>query len=553
MPKGSYNEVPMRIFALLFIILVYWGTTISNGFIHDDHREVENNPYLASWEHFPKVFTSCIGGYQLPSCKGAGYYYRPLGVLSLFATRQISSRPWVFHVVSIAYLWVLSMLLFYFLRLHGIEGTVGLIGVAAYVTHPIISEVANGIGVYDLLLAICVVSAILSFALYRKTKRHVWFVCSLLAYFLALLAKESAVVLLVAFPIYDFLYSQKKKRLYQSIGLYSWFLVPLVVYGLMRYWVLGGPVYRQEGYYAMGIAASLVNMIGLYGRNLWALMYPFPLSTFHRFVAISWSSWQFIVSFFALVLTAAAGWASYRRKLPGITFGLSIFVLFLVVPLVFFTKVGRFPFTERFLFVPFIGVTVAVTFLLQSLKPRVSGVVRWLFIVGLAGLFIVNWVGIQKRNADWKNDAAFYASVVRDDPGNEFGYAFGTFKEVLYQKNGLSFRYPDVFTLQEKETGVVLVTKSGFAMSIDSNVKDPLESAMAYLSRQPAEPGALVSEGQAKVAAVEFAWARNWNQKGTEMLELFLFAAGQVVHVTAKPADSVFMGQFDKIVGSFAF
>ena len=62
-----------------------------------------------------------------------------------------------------------------------------------------------------------------------------------------------------------------------------------------------------------------------------------------------------------------------------------------------------------------------------------------------------------------------------------------------------------------------------------------------------------MSEGQAKVPPVEFAWARNWNQKGTEMLELFLFAAGQVVHVTAKPADSVFMGQFDKIVGSFAF
>src|SRR5260221_10205346 len=131
-------------FIFFFVIIaLFYGNTVLNGFVHDDILDIQQNLYLQSWEHFPKIFTTCIDTYLLVDCQKLGYYYRPIGSLSYFLDFRISAQPWIFHLTNLIYLYVISLLLYALLKKLLRRSDTAFFGVIFFLCHPLISETVN--------------------------------------------------------------------------------------------------------------------------------------------------------------------------------------------------------------------------------------------------------------------------------------------------------------------------------------------------------------------------------------------------------------------------
>ena len=102
---------------IAFIVAVFYGNTVFNGFVHDDFWQIVGNDNLKSIGNLPKLFSTCIADEILGTCWNKGFYYRPLQFVSYLLTNQISSQAWIFHLVNLLYTFGLGVLVFWFFTL----------------------------------------------------------------------------------------------------------------------------------------------------------------------------------------------------------------------------------------------------------------------------------------------------------------------------------------------------------------------------------------------------------------------------------------------------
>ena len=55
---SKYNKDVIVLIVFILTVAVLYGNTLKNGFIHDDHGQVEDNIYVHSIISIPKVFTT---------------------------------------------------------------------------------------------------------------------------------------------------------------------------------------------------------------------------------------------------------------------------------------------------------------------------------------------------------------------------------------------------------------------------------------------------------------------------------------------------------------
>ena len=84
---------------LLLALLVYCNTLL-NGFVYDDHHQIEQNPYVQSFKYVGKIFTGTVWSFQ--GLEGQTNYYRPLMTFGfLICNKVFQSFPAGFHVVNV--------------------------------------------------------------------------------------------------------------------------------------------------------------------------------------------------------------------------------------------------------------------------------------------------------------------------------------------------------------------------------------------------------------------------------------------------------------------
>lgn len=179
---------------LMVVLLIFFGSTLSNGFVHDDRAAIVTNEYLHSGQYWYKTFTGCMGEYQLGGCDGKGFYYRPMKLLSDFVAYQISSSPWIFHFFNLAYTYILCLVLLRFYNFFLEKKALAFFGVLIFLTHPINSEVINWIAaVQDILLAIFLLLALKWYIRYSEEKEESSLLKAGMFWLLAMFSKETAV------------------------------------------------------------------------------------------------------------------------------------------------------------------------------------------------------------------------------------------------------------------------------------------------------------------------------------------------------------------------
>jgi len=438
------------IFGILAVLIVlFYGSTLTNGFIHDDIGQVVNNEYVHSLSYAPRVVTGCIWEFELGDCIT---YYRPIQSLSYLLTYQISSAPWVFHVVNLLLFFLVTSLVFILGKILSRNTLFAFLAALLFSLHPINNETVNWISAVPELTFTAF--ALLSFIFYiqsresnpkRKKKQKKYtpkqimadirtasknlpallsgerkLVLAVLFYFLAMLSKEPAVLLPVLFVFFDvFIVKIPTKQffVFSEVKRYALFFVAFLLYLAMRISVLDG-LGRGGNYYGVfSLSERIHGFFTLFGSYILKLAAPFELVFFYPFEKSSdFSSLSFVVSVLVFALFVAGFIISIRKGKALFSLFLLWIFLFLSPVLFALNRLGENIFSERYLFASSIGFAYLLAAALMFFIRKKRLVLKRGAIVFIGIVVVVSWMIVVPRNALWKDDFALYAATIKLNP-----------------------------------------------------------------------------------------------------------------------------------------
>ncbi len=406
----------------IFIALVamFYGNTLKNGFIYDDNLVVEKNEYVHSMEYLPKVVTGCIWEHTFGQCEGRSLYYRPMQSLSYLITFQISSEPWVFHLVNLIYFTIIISLIFFLAKILTNNFLLSFFAALIFLIHPINSEVVNWISaVPELTYTIFALLSAIFFIKFRKTEKDKNLWLAAIFYFLSILSKETAMFLPLIFIILDLTFFKKSVNDFLEWKEFKNYLIlagSFAITMIMRIAVLGSISSGKNPFGDFSFTERIHSFFSLSGIYSRMLLYPNPLNFFHYFEKSSdFFNPQFFLSFIAVLLFFAAIFFSLRNKNNIAVFSLSWMILFLFPVLIFIGSTGESVYSERYLFAPAIGFSLIVGYLLANLWKKREKIRVWIavFLVLISGL---SWYVVYNRNTAWKENVTFYTDTLAKNP-----------------------------------------------------------------------------------------------------------------------------------------
>jgi protein O-mannosyl-transferase len=400
---------------MLLLAFLAYTNALANGFVYDDHSQIEQNPYVHGFRGIVKILTM-----SQPS----GNYYRPLMNFGfLLSFKLFGASPYGFHLVSVLLHCVVVWLVYEVGTALTSDETFGLIAAMCFAIHPIHTESVSWIaGVVDIELSIFYLTAFWLFLKLERAKGHtLWIQIGMLASFLlATLSKEPAMTLPALATIYEHFYRADRKitAWKQKVVRYGGLWAVGFAYLGARVLVLGGfaPVSFHRD---VSWREAAVIGVGWIGRYATKLLWPVPLSVFYAIQRNS-SFLDAHVLLGAAVLTAAATSVAYEWKRARMYSFCSLWILFTLAPVLNVRWLPMDVFAERFLYLPSVGFSwlVAGIVLWFWRKTDLAAERRWALVLaaGIVGLLATG--EIMARNRDWKDDYSLALRTVQTNPDN---------------------------------------------------------------------------------------------------------------------------------------
>ncbi len=394
------------VFAIILAGAIVYGKSITYGLTYsDDARLVSvNRDLLSSWANVPKFFTSDA----FLSATDQQMFYRPLlNVFLLLETIIGNGSLPIFHLGNITLHLASSLLLFVILQQMGCrQTTAGLAGLV-FCVHPLnTSAVAWIPGCNDTLLALLLFGSFSFFLSSIRTNRTLPLILHSVLFFLALLTKESAIML----PLFTISYALffcrgVSRRKVWSLALLC-YAIPLLIWYLLRSSVPNTfTVHMRTEYF---IQSTLGNWQGLL-LYLGKVFFPFNMSIFPSLA--DHSVWPGFVCL-ALLLAACYVW---RPVSPArFVWGLGWFFLFLAP-----TFVSSFIFFEHRAYVAEFGLLFAIAQLPIGPFPDTSRISP---VYGVVALLVFLGILTMVHSEDYRDRAAYALAAYRLDPSIDGSY-----------------------------------------------------------------------------------------------------------------------------------
>lgn len=418
-----------------------WAAIIVAAFAFLTYANTLNHEYAL--DDFPVIYGNSLtmqGVKSIPTMLKTAYWYgldgkndflyRPLSLVTYAIEWELSPKnPQLGHLTNVLmYTWIGFLLFFLLSRLlKDYNLLIPFIASLLFIVHPLHTEVVANIKSRDELLCflffILAAGQLLQYAETGKLKQVTF---AGIFFFLALMAKESAITFLGIFPLLIWFFTPVPIR--KNIICSSIMVAVAVCYLIIRGSVLtsqttGGDIAVLDNTLiaAPNLASRLGTAFYILGLYLKLLVFPHPLSSDYSYPEIPIVSFSNPLALFSLV--AYLGMTGYALfKLPKkdiISFG----ILFYLIPLslvanVFFLT--RSTMADRFLFMPSLGFCVIVAYLLLKImkQPVVpvkydgmgSLIGRNTSITGITAVIIILFsIKTIARNTDWKNDYSLFS------------------------------------------------------------------------------------------------------------------------------------------------
>ncbi|MEN3331958.1 MAG: protein O-mannosyl-transferase [Blastocatellia bacterium] len=423
--------LPLFVLALTFA--AYAGT-LRFQFVYDDTEQIMRNPHLLSWSYAPTFFVEHVWGHQNPN--PVGNYYRPLFLLWLLVNRMLFGlNPFWWHLTTIlAHLAVTFMVYRLAERLVG-DRTTAAIAALVFGLHPVhIEAVAWISGVTEPLMAFMLIAGFLCYLNKRDRPQSAnrWFAASLLFYVLAMLAKETALVLPLIILAYEWAYAEAdaakhpgaatwgaflKNRFIVSAKCVAPYLLLTTVYLIIRAVVLKGLAHTSTH---LSLATTVLTWPALLWFYVKLLIWPVGLSVFYDTPYVTAPGLRnFIAPVIALTAIAVLLW-QWSRRAPVVRYA----VAWLVLPILPVLNIAVFYDGElahdRYLYLPSIGFAILVAFAVRQIT---AGSFRLLNQPALQVLVVATLVcalnqATVSQSAYWADNFALYSRGVAMAPSN---------------------------------------------------------------------------------------------------------------------------------------
>ncbi|MCM8794220.1 MAG: tetratricopeptide repeat protein [Candidatus Omnitrophica bacterium] len=421
---------------MLFLAAVgaaVYHNSINSSMVFDDRDNIIRNVYIRSPQYLKEIFTSNF-------TEGAGHilpYYRPLGNVSYMIDYQFwKTNPVGYHLTNVALHLLNALLLALFLRALFQDELLALLTAFLFLIHPVNTEAVNYISARtDLLMFFfCLLSA-WSYRLYGIKKGSLFLACSVLFYCLAVLCKETALLLPLVFffarPVFvgerdaSGVDSPKKKKKQVSPPSPLWtrakpllgFAGVFAVYGILRVTVLNflGTDITQAGMTLSPVKENMVQRLLLFSKGTLVyvrlLFFPVGLHIDYDNPVLKPRGDPDAVAAAAFLVFLAFGGLWQGKKDKRVLFA-TVWILVNAIPISnaipMITLIA-----ERYLYLPSIGfflvAAVAVMALYRRLKEKSA---RIGLATGVACVLTVMGIMTFQRNAVWADPIRFYKDTL---------------------------------------------------------------------------------------------------------------------------------------------
>lgn len=396
----------MAVFGILVLLtFVVFGNTFWNGWTYDDVPVVLQNPDVQSLSSFLEN----------------SYPGRPLRELSyMLDYRLFGENPAGYHIQQNLWHAANGFLLYCLLGVLGVGSVPALLGVLLFLFHPLQVESVASIGhrkellplFFGLLSILCYIK---SLALSGSRRFGLWLLCGC-CYGLAVLGNVTVATLPLLFPVYEYLYLSRERRVLLKYPLLFWGALTAAVVAAGCYYGLSydfkqalATLYAQNGFGGGGHYYPLLFVaFKAYALYLGKLVWPVGLAPEYALgFSRDYLQWGSVAG---MALFGATGWLllRLRRSSPGAALGIA-WVLVLYLPVSNLLPVYAYIMADRYMYLVLPGVAMAVAVLLEHFRSRAFNVLVVALLVILSALTVV-------QNGHWRNNLSLWSHAVRVNP-----------------------------------------------------------------------------------------------------------------------------------------
>ncbi|MBX7170762.1 MAG: tetratricopeptide repeat protein [Pyrinomonadaceae bacterium] len=426
----TLDDKKVYFFLILACFLVY-ANSLSGDFVFDDTAQIVTNQTLESWKNVINGFTKDVWYFEREagSTNIPPPYYRPLFTLYLTVGYQffgLWAQGW--HLLNLA-IHIGATVLVYrlFLRLSSENRTLSFIGSLFFALIPVHVESISWIsGIPDPLAALFYIPSMLFYINWRESGNKKSLIFSLLAFFGALLCKETPIVLPAILFVWELTLNRQKeseKGLISAVKQVVIFVVPVLVYLAMRFSVLGKVSWRHPFISQTPteyIYATIPYAFVYYLKNI---IFPFDLSLIYDTHFVKGGDdpnlWIPVV-----ILLVLGGLIFYFRKniTPLMWLSLGMFVIPLLPVLNLQVFHYEYIVQDRYLYLPSIGFVLLLAVLLEKLWKAENAMLHKIAIAATVILCLGYTLGTIKQNRMWNSAINLWSRAIEMKPTSWSAY-----------------------------------------------------------------------------------------------------------------------------------
>lgn len=429
---------------LLFIACVLYANTLFNAYALDDFAVITNNIFTQKGiAGLQGIFSndSFYGLFQERSKELlTGGRYRPFTIAMFAVEYQLfGAAPWIGHLVNLllfaATIYCIFRLLQKLLSYRYDTASsfwIAFITALLFAVHPIHTEaVANIKGRDEIMALLCSLLALWALLLWSDYKKPKYLAVGLMLYFVALLSKENAIVLIVWLPTaWVFFKNEKiKTALINTLPI----LAVAMLFLIIRYQVLGAnsmpskgvqelmnnPFLKQEGsvYIPYSFAERLASVFYCLLIYIQLLLVPHPLTHdyYPRYVPLVSFATPWVMA--SLLVHVGLVFISIKLFMQRHILGFAALIYFSALSIVsnlFFT-VGTHM-GERFIYMSSLGFCLMMAYFINALALKNNK--KKIALLLLTLLTIAFGIKTISRNTTWKNDETLFANDIKHSPNS---------------------------------------------------------------------------------------------------------------------------------------
>ncbi|MBZ5550482.1 MAG: tetratricopeptide repeat protein [Acidobacteriia bacterium] len=400
--------------------------TLAFGFVYDDVPQILKNPAIQDWRYLPQYFTSHVWAAIYPN--SAGNYYRPLFLLWLRLNYALfGTDPAGWHWTSVLCHVAATYLIFRVAQQLTRDRMTAFAAALLFGLHPAhIENVAWISGVTDPLMACFVLGSCSAFLRFRES-RKVWQLgLSLGSFVMALLAKETAIVLpLLIFELSRIRPQSENQgddvppKAVAAIREAALYILFALIYLGVRFWALHGFSHPAISLSWTQVLLTWPAVLWFYARHLFL---PIGLSEFYALNYLDHATGRGFwlpLAMLAIVALVSCSWVRALSQRRAAWFAVTLIVLPLLPVLDLRSLTAGDIVHDRYLYLPSVGFVLLVALSLREIErrmPSFRAVSLLLAGTGLIALLFAVLTLTQQRQ--WTNDIQLYTRGVESAPDN---------------------------------------------------------------------------------------------------------------------------------------